>query len=265
VSVQQAELATQLVPVPQRLKPAMHTLVEHEPFTHAKLAEPQPKPSGWLVSRQTGEPVAHIVFPPVLQALPDEQALASAHTTHAPALQTWPVVPHGVPLLSIIPLSWQADTPPVQVMVPCRHGAGAHAMPAAHAMQAPSLHTWPDPHPLLVPLGTFPLSIHWDAPVAQDVFATLHGVGVVQEVPSVHATQVPLLQTMLSPHELPFATFLVESTQLAIPALQESVPVWHLLVGVHAMPALQLTHIPALQTLPISHASPLGALPELAH
>jgi hypothetical protein len=110
-------------------------------------------------------------------------------------------------------------------MVPCRHGAGAHAMPSAHATQTPSLQTRPDPHPLLVPLGTLPLSIHWDVPVAQAVLATLHGVGVVQEVPSVHATQVPLLQTMLSPQELPFATFLLESTQSAVPALQERVPV----------------------------------------
>jgi hypothetical protein len=31
------------------------------------------------------------------------------------------------------------------------------------------------------------------------------------------------------------------------------------------MPALQLTHIPALQTFPMSQDFPLGALPELAH
>jgi hypothetical protein len=144
-SLQQPELTTQLFP--HSLKPAVHTLVEHKPFTHAKLPEPQPKPSGRLVSMQTGKPVAHDVLPPVLQAFPDEQPLPSAHTTQAPFLQTWPVVPHGVPLPSIMPLSWQADTPPVHVMVPCRHGAGAHVMPAAHAMQTPSLQTRPDPHP----------------------------------------------------------------------------------------------------------------------
>jgi hypothetical protein len=113
----------------------------------------------------------------------------------------------------------------VQVMVPCRHGTGAHAMPAAHATQAPSLQTWPDPHPLFVPLGAFPLSIHRDVPVAQDVFATLHGVGVVQDASSVHATQLPLLQTMFSPHGPPFGAFWLESTQLAVPALHERVPV----------------------------------------
>jgi hypothetical protein len=102
-SVQQTELATQLFP--HGLKPALHTVVEHEPFTHAKLAEPQARPSGRLVSMQTGEPVAHEVVPPVLQAFPDEQALPPAQTTQAPFLQTWPVVPHGVPLLSVIPLS----------------------------------------------------------------------------------------------------------------------------------------------------------------
>jgi hypothetical protein len=62
-------------------------------------------------------------------------------------------------------------------------------------------------------------------PVAQDVFATLHGVAVVQDVPSVQATQLPLLQTMLSPQELPLATFLLESKQSAVPALHERVPV----------------------------------------
>jgi hypothetical protein len=223
VSVQHAEVVTQLVP--QSLKPAVHTLVEHEPFTHAKLAEPHAKPVGRLVSMQTGEPVAHTVFPPVLHSFPDEQALPSAHTTHAPALQTWPAVPHGAPLASVIPLSWQADTPPVQVMVPCRHATGAHAMPAAHAMHAPFLQTWPDPHPLFVPSGASPLSIHWDVPVAQEVFASLHGVAVVQEVASVQATQLPLLHTMLPPHVLPLGTFLFESTQLAVPALHERVPV----------------------------------------
>jgi hypothetical protein len=104
----------------QAVPAALHTVGAHEvgteeqvPAWHRRsvlvdpvqVVVPQEKPSGRVVSMQTGDPVAHEVLPPVLQALPDEQALASAHTTHAPFLQTWPVVPHGVPLLSIIPLS----------------------------------------------------------------------------------------------------------------------------------------------------------------
>jgi hypothetical protein len=123
-------------------------------------------------------------------------------------LQTVPAAqPSADPFGAVIPVSAQAEVPFAQLTVPSRHGAGEQAIPSAHATQIPPLQTLPAPQPLFVPSATLPLSLHCGAPIAQEVVAVLHGVVVVQELPSLQATHVPLLQNMSTPHELPLAAF----------------------------------------------------------
>ena len=141
-------------------------------------------------------------------------------------LQTFPAAhPCTDPFGAVIPLSLQTAAPFAQLTAPSRQAAGEHAIPSAQATQTPALHTLPAPHPLLVPSATLPTSLHCGAPIAQEVVAVLQGVAVVQELPSLQATQVPLLQNMSTPHEVPLAALWFESTHSEVPAAQESVPV----------------------------------------
>src|SRR3954469_11089569 len=97
-------------------------------------------------------------------------------------------------------------------------------------MQLPVLHTSLEVQamPSLQPVrsGLFPLSMHVWTPVEQDVMPLLQKVGfVVQEVPAVHATQVPaLLHTMLVPQGVP-AAFCVLLLHTIVPVVQLVSPV----------------------------------------
>ena len=66
-----------------------------------------------------------------------------------------------------------------------------------------------DPHP--VPLGALPDSMQAGAPVAHEVVPALQGLAGWQLFPSAHATQVPLLQTLSAPHDVPLVTGVVPS------------------------------------------------------
>jgi hypothetical protein len=79
----------------------------------------------------------------------------------------------------------------------------------------------------------------------------------VQLPPAVHETQLPPLQTLFVPQEVPFATLPV-SAQTEAPVTQEVVPVRQLLVGWQDAPEVHDTHIPALQTLLVPHSVPLA-------
>ena len=72
----------------------------------------------------------------------------------------------------------------------------------------------------------------------------------VHASPAVQETQVPELQTMFVPHEVPLAMF-AASTQTGAPVLQAVVPVRQgLPVTAQIAPCLQSTQMPvALQTL----------------
>lgn len=55
------------------------------------------------------------------------------------------------------------------------------------------------------------------------------------------------------------------SSHFAVPDVHDSVPVWHWLVGAQAMPSLQLTQAPSLQTFPEPQLVPLATLPASMH
>jgi hypothetical protein len=61
-------------------------------------------------------------------------------------------------------------------------------------------------------------------PVAHEIAPVWQGPGGLQAPPAVHATQAPLLQTSLVPHEVPLVTLPV-ATQTGVPLEQEVVPV----------------------------------------
>lgn len=72
--------------------------------------------------------------------------------------------------------------------------------------------------PQEVPLGLSLISVHTATPVAQPIAAVRHGLSVsVQAAPAVQATQAPALQTMLSPHTVPFACGCCVSVQPGCP------------------------------------------------
>ncbi len=90
------------------------------------------------------------------------------------------------------------------------------AAPAWHVTHAPFWQTMLVPHE--VPFALLPVSVHTDAPVVQTVAAFLHGFVVVQAVPAVQFTHVPLLHTMLMPHMMPFACDVPVSVHVGAPA-----------------------------------------------
>jgi hypothetical protein len=150
--------------------------------------------------------------------------------------------------------------PVEQTMVPTLQTDGSQPAPAEQVTHAPLLQTIPPPQAL--PSRALPASTHMETPVAHEVLPLLQGLLTVQATSGVQAPQPPFLQTMLSPQLLPSATRPPVSMHAALPVAQESVPLWHLFVGVQAAPAVQFTHIPSLQTLPVPHGFPFAAGPE---
>jgi hypothetical protein len=93
-----------------------------------------------------------------------------------------------------------------------------------HAAQLPP-QQMPVPFAHDVPSPTDPVELHTGWPVEHDVVPVwhvlppgLHAAFVVQ------ATQLPWLQTMFVPHDVPFATFIV-LPHTGMPVEQEIVPV----------------------------------------
>ena len=86
----------------------------------------------------------------------------------------------------------------------------------------------------------------------------------MQTLPAVHAVHVPLSQTSLVPHEVPFATFIPLSVHTGTPPGQEMVPVWHGLAGGQAAPAMHVPQTPPMQDPP-GHVVPSGRLPVALH
>jgi hypothetical protein len=90
--------------------------------------------------------------------------------------------------------------------------------------------------------------VHVSVPVWQ-------GLVGVQAPPAVQSLQVPLLQTLFVPHAAPFGTFPV-SAQTDAPVPHEVAPVRHGFAGWQLAPAVHATHVPALQTRFVPHATP---------
>ena len=206
-----------------------------------------------------GLPDAHEMVP-IEQALESAQVPPAAQTTQLPALHTLSV-PQVVPLDAALPVSWQVILPVSQLYVPVWHGLdGVQLPPAVQEAQVPSLQTLLVPQ--VVPLATVPVSAQTDAPVTQDVVPVRHALLGWQATPDVHITQVPALQTLLVPHSVPLARFFPVSEQVMV-GEQTVMPAWQALpLGVHAIPAVQETQLPSLQTMFVPQEVPLVKLPD---
>ena len=202
--------------------PAVHET--HAPALHTMLV-PQLVPFATLPDGvHTGAPVLQVVIP-VRQGWPVTAQLAPAvQFPQTPvALQTR-LVPHDVPAARFVPVSVHCAVPVEHTSVPAWQGfAGAHVAPAWQETQYPVWHTMFVPQD--VPFARSPTSVHNAAPVAQLMAAVRHGSSItVQVAPAVQATQLPLLQTMFSPHTVPFACACCVSMQPGTPATQVVVP-----------------------------------------
>jgi hypothetical protein len=147
-------------------------------------------------------------------------------------------------------------------------GLVVHAAPWVQETQFPApLQTRFDPQ--LVPAVRGGPFTHTGPPEEQETTPVKHaGLGlVVQEAPSVHATQFPSEeQTWLVPQLAPVA-FCVPLTQVLVPVAHEVVPVKHGLgLALHAWPAVQLAQVPApSHTWLVPQLVPADLLPESRH
>jgi hypothetical protein len=160
--------------------------------------------------------------------------------------------------------STQVGVPLVQEIVPLLQmpGLPVHAMPVVQATQAPLL-SQTLLLPQLAPVAFGVSLLHAITPLVQLVMPVKQGSGLVAQLWfGVQAPHVPLLQTMLVPHVVPFA-LLPPSTQVIVPVAQDVVPFLQLLVGfvVHDMPAVHAPHVPLLQTRFVPQAVPFALLP----
>jgi hypothetical protein len=148
---------------------------------------------------------------------------------------------------AFLPLSVQTDTPVEHEVVPVGHGlAGVHAAPVVHALHDPLSHTLLLPH--VAPLArSVPRSVHVETPVEHEVVPLWQGLAGVHVKPAVHALQVPLSHTSLVPHEVPLAALVPSSTHVML-GEQLINPLWQTLVGVQALPAEHVVHVPLSHT-----------------
>jgi hypothetical protein len=93
-----------------------------------------------------------------------------------------PLAPHAVPSATLVPVSWQTETPVVQSTLPVWHAFdGVHDAPCVHALHVPAWQTWLLPQP--VPSGRSPVETHDGVPEAQSMTPCLHGFEGVQALP----------------------------------------------------------------------------------
>jgi hypothetical protein len=146
-----------------------------------------------------------------------------------------------------------------QVVVPNWQGSlGVQLPPAVQLPHVPPLHTLLFPHE--VPSATFPVSAQTELPDAQDVAPVRQAFAGIQLTPAMQLPHAPALQTLLFPHEVPFATFPV-SPQTDVPVAHDVAPVRHAFEGWQVTPAMQLVHVPLLQTLFVPHEVPFATFP----
>jgi hypothetical protein len=203
------------VPVEHDVVPVLHGLVGWQLAfaVHAPqlpllqtMFVPQEVPLVTLpVSPQTGAPVSHAIAP-VRHGLPLTVQLAPVwQEMQLPlALQTL-FVPQLVPAATAVPLSLHTGVPEEQTSAPWWQGfEGTHEAPSWQEVHCPLEQTIPLPHE--VPFGCWPLSVQTGVPVVQPIVPLLQGFPLTEQLaPTVHAEQLPLLQTRFWPQVVPFA------------------------------------------------------------
>ena len=169
------------------------------------------------------------------------------------------LAPHIVPLARL-PDSMQTGEPVAHDVAPVLQGlVGWQLAPAEQLTHVPALQTRSVPH--WAPLGSeLPVSVQ---PIvgAQTVTPAWHGLVGWQSVPTEHAAQAPLAQTMSEPHGVPFG-WLPASMQTGVPVLQAIVPRLQGLPGtLQVMPATHAPQAPfALQTMSAPQLVPAATL-----
>lgn len=122
-----------------------------------------------------------------------------------------------------------------------------------------ALHDWvvTVPHGVVVPALTG--LAQFGTPVAQEF------VPLMQTLPpglhgafGMHVEQVPALQNMFDPHEVPGGEFVAEQTGRLVAVAQVVTPCLQVTAGVnvHALPAPEHRHWPPLQICPVPHLVP---------
>jgi hypothetical protein len=252
-----------------QLRPAVHET--HAPLPSQTWLVPQLVPADLLApSTQVVVPVLQLVVPCLHAVGFAAQFCPAVQVPQKPApSHTW-LVPQLVPADFGLP-SVHTGLPVVHDTTPLAQlalGFVVHAAPCVQGRQEPlPLQTWLVPQ-LVPPAFGVPL-VHTGPPLLQEMTPLKHaGLGlVVQEAPSVHATQFPNEeQTWLVPQLAPVA-FGVPFTHVDAPLAQEVVPVKHGFgLVVHAWPAVQLTHAPApSHTWLLPQLVPAERLPESTH
>jgi hypothetical protein len=268
-------LAQEVRPVRQMLglvvqaRPAVQSAQAPEP-SHTLLV-PQLVPADLLVpSTQVVVPVLQLVVPCLQMEGLLAQLCPAVHMPQKPApSHTW-LVPQLVPAALGVP-STQVGAPVVHETTPLAQlalGLVVQAAPCVQLMQLP-VPVQTRLVPQLVPPGRGGPLTHTGPPLLQAMTPVKHaGLGlVVQEAPSVHATQLPSEeQTWFVPQLAPVA-FGVPLTQVLVPVAHEVVPVKHGFgLVLHAWPAVQLAQVPApSHTWFVPQLVPADLLPESRH
>jgi len=256
-------LQTMLVPQPvpaALLLPSTHVIapVEHEvvPFLHAAFglvvhefpavqATQMPLPlQTWLVpqlapadllppSTQVMTPLEHDVVPALQTLGLPVQELFCTQGPQMPLLHTM-FIPQLVPF-ALFPVSLHTGTPVTHEVVPVLHTfEGWQVAPVVQALQLPLLQTRFVPHD--VPLARFRV-VSVQAIGLQLCVPAWHGFAGVQDMPTVHDTQAPLLQTRFVPHDVPLATLAV--------SVQTGAPVVHTIAAIRQGLPLTVQDMPA--------------------
>jgi hypothetical protein len=211
-------------PVSQLYEPLWHGLVgvqippvvhgPHTPLRHAMLLPHESPFMMFVVSTHTGLPVVHDTVP-FLHGFDGWQLAPMLQVLQTPPLHTL-FVPHDVPL-SALPDSTHTGLPVVHEIIPVlQRFDGWQLAPALHPMHTPLPHTLLVPQD--VPSVTLPVSVHTEVPVEHDVVPVLHGFDGWQPTPAVHAPQIPLLQTLFVPQDVPLLRLVPVSEQVIVGA-----------------------------------------------
>ncbi len=254
-------------PLEQTIAPVVHALpVLHVmPAVHA-LQTPAPlqtppahgAPAAvFPVAMHTGAPLAHDVVPvvhalPVLHTAPGTQALQVPVPLHTPPA-------HGDPA-GVLPVGLQTRTPVVHEAVPVVQALPVlHAAPDVQAVQVPAAVQTPPAHG--VPGAELPLTAHTGAPLVHAIDPVVHAMPVTQDIPSVHALQMPVPLQTPPAHGTPAGSLPV-ILHTGVPLEHSVRPISHGLPVVHAAASAHAPQVPpAAHTSPAPHGVPAGAGP----
>jgi hypothetical protein len=243
--------------------PAMHEM--HWPLALHTLFAPQLLPASFgAASLHAGAPLEHASAPLLHASGFELHAEPSTQSMHAPLESQTLLVPHMAPAPRSAP-SVHTGAPVSQASTPTRQAVAlpVQVVPAAQSMHAP-VESQTLSVPQLLPavrwrvpsMHCTPDALHVMEPCRQRFGLLLH------ETPGMHATHAPLKQIWLLPQPMP-SDALTLSVHTAWPRLShDTTPVLHGAPGlvVHAGPGLQpVTHCPARQLRPASHATPSHA------